>query len=217
MKKFILLFLFIAMIGLGGCYLSADDEAQKPADMDPEELPDVRAFQDEFTREFLQSAEETRDGYYPFLSGTGKYEMDFPGGGVIGERSYAVKDTGIENLVIGTKMDGGGMQIKVSYNTVRQEEYTEDLLKSFEQLVEEELDIEEKVLEDKIIYFAEYFPDSENDFYVAYIQNTMDSGGVELRISIESSVSIDQSSLLEEIKTLAESVQFVNESENVNN
>jgi len=189
--------------------MGSGDGAQKPADMDPEELPDVRAFQDEFTREFLQSTEETRDGYYPFLSGTGRYEMDFPAEGVIGERSYAVKDDGIENLVIGTKMDGGGMQIKVSYNIIRQEEYAEDHLKSFEQLVEEELDFEEIVLDDKIIYFAEYFPDLENDFYVVYIQNRMDSGGVELRISLESSVSTDQSSLLEEIKNLGESVTFV--------
>ncbi|GAB3804251.1 hypothetical protein [Virgibacillus kimchii] len=215
MNKCACIFLFFVLIGLNGCQMDTVNEAQKPADMDPEDLPDVRAFQDEFTREFLQSTEETRDGYYPFLSGTGRYEMDFPGGGVIGEKS--VKDTGIENLVIGTKMDGGGMQIRASYNITRNKERVDRHLDRFEKNVEENLSFEEIVLDDRSLYLAEYFPDAKDDYYVAYIQNQLDDGGVELRFTIDHSVTIDKLAILKEIKRLAESVQFVNESENVNN
>jgi hypothetical protein len=212
-NKCVFILLFFVLIGLSGCQTNTGSDAQKPADMNPEDLPDVRAFQDEFTREFLQSTEETRDGYYPFLSGTGRYEMDFPGGGVIGEKSYALKDDGIENLVIGTKMDDGGMQIRASYNITRNKERVDRHLDRFEKNVEEDLSFEEIVLDDRSLYLAEYFPDAEDDYYVAYIQNQLDGGGVELRFTIDHSVSMEKSTILEEIKSLAESVQFVNETE----
>ena len=43
------------------------DQDIKLSEMNPEDLPDVRAFEDEFTRGILQSTEETRSGYYPFF------------------------------------------------------------------------------------------------------------------------------------------------------
>lgn len=41
----------------------------KPSEMKAEDLPDVRALQDEFTRSFIESTEEVEPGYYSFLSG----------------------------------------------------------------------------------------------------------------------------------------------------
>ncbi|MDL4842636.1 hypothetical protein [Aquibacillus rhizosphaerae] len=58
--------LIIILVILGGCQFS---EAQ---------LPETKAFQDEFTREFMDSTEEVKDGYYLFRSKTDRYTMLFP-------------------------------------------------------------------------------------------------------------------------------------------
>ncbi|MDL4842638.1 hypothetical protein [Aquibacillus rhizosphaerae] len=61
-----ILALIIILVILGGCQLK---EAK---------LPETKAFQDEFTREFMDSTEEVRDGYYLFRSKTDRYTMLFP-------------------------------------------------------------------------------------------------------------------------------------------
>src|SRR5699024_3922117 len=89
------LILIFLMILLGGCQIGKE---VKPSELHPNDLPDERAFQDEFTREFLQSVEETRPGYYAFLSKTGKYEMDFPAGGIISKPAYEIRNRSFEYL-----------------------------------------------------------------------------------------------------------------------
>ena len=46
--------------------------------MDPKKLPDVIAFQDDFTREFMGSVDEVEEGFYLFQSKTGRYTMMYP-------------------------------------------------------------------------------------------------------------------------------------------
>jgi hypothetical protein len=53
-----------------GCEM--DSKAQ------PEKLPNTVAFQDEFTRKFMVSPKEVKEGYYLFRSGTGGFTMWFP-------------------------------------------------------------------------------------------------------------------------------------------
>jgi hypothetical protein len=56
-------------------------------------------FKDDFTRSFIQSIEETSPGYYPFLSATGRYEMDFPEDTIIfGEPAYSLEKERFESL-----------------------------------------------------------------------------------------------------------------------
>ena len=85
MKRSIALILILFIL-LVGC-----QKELKPSEMNHNDLPDERAFQDEFTRDFLQSIDETRPGYYPFLSRTGKYNMDFPASGVISKIFIVLK------------------------------------------------------------------------------------------------------------------------------
>lgn len=59
---------------LTGCHLSDEYIANR----DPETLPNVNAFQDEFTREFMASTVEVEDRFYTFQSKTEKYTMLFP-------------------------------------------------------------------------------------------------------------------------------------------
>src|SRR5690625_7276960 len=69
--------------------------------METGDLPEVRAFQDDFTRSFLHSTEETRPGYYPFLSGTEAFKLDFPAEGKLGEKSYNIREKNYEAIMIG--------------------------------------------------------------------------------------------------------------------
>ncbi|AIF42806.1 hypothetical protein [Virgibacillus sp. SK37] len=117
MKYWFAMFLLFLVVLLGGCQ---EDKKQrvKPSEMHVEDLPDVRAFEDEFTREFLQSTEETREGYYSFLSGAGAYKMDFPASGIVSEKSYSIKKDGFESFFIGVNQLESEALISVNYNSM---------------------------------------------------------------------------------------------------
>lgn len=88
LKAVIVLILMTLIVG--GCDMSKENKSVAPSEMNARELTDVPAFQDEFTRDFIESTEQTHEGYFPFVSGTGDYEMDFPSDMIIGERSYNI-------------------------------------------------------------------------------------------------------------------------------
>src|SRR5699024_12287330 len=99
--------ILLVAIVLGGCQMGDSDSNQKPSDMHNEDLPDVKAFNDESTRDFLQSVEETAEGFYPFLSGTGKYTMDFPAGGASDAKLYTNSDDVHEDVPLALEDDTG--------------------------------------------------------------------------------------------------------------
>src|SRR5690625_3030569 len=102
----------LIIILLGGCQVDKDETSTNPSEIAKEDLPDVHAFNDTFTRDFLQSTEETEEGFYPFLSKTKKYKMDFPAGGVIDNRMYSVKENVHEEVTISIEDDTGfGMNV----------------------------------------------------------------------------------------------------------
>jgi hypothetical protein len=86
MKKILVLGLTLSMILLGGCGVEtnevktaqAEQEQKRPKDMDPKDLPQVTAFQDEKTREFMVSTKEEEPGYYLLEGKTKKFRMLFP-------------------------------------------------------------------------------------------------------------------------------------------
>lgn len=89
MKTKLLLLLLLTTFVLGGCSMSNGKGSASPSEMEPKDLPDVPAFQDEFTRDFLKSTEPVREGFYPFEAKSEKFTMDFPGDMTIDERSYS--------------------------------------------------------------------------------------------------------------------------------
>src|SRR5690625_3584854 len=202
----------MSIILLGGCQMNNGDQDIKPSEMNPEDLPDVRAFEDEFTRCFLQSTEETRSGYYPFLSGTGKYEMDFPAGGVIGEKGYTKRNTGIENFIIGVESENGNMQINTSYNSIRDDD--EKHLKSIEQNFSEELNFEMENIEDRTVYLTENPSESESYYVlIGYVQNQKESGGVEMRFIVEKNLNEEVSNIKKDVRDILKSIKFINNEE----
>ncbi|QXE02416.1 hypothetical protein [Terribacillus sp. DMT04] len=74
--------------------MNNESNSVSPSEMNANDLPDVPAFKDEFTRDFLQSAEQVKDGFYPFVSGSGSFTMNFPQDMKVNKRSYEI---GTEN------------------------------------------------------------------------------------------------------------------------
>ncbi|WP_199792118.1 lipoprotein YvcA [Bacillus paralicheniformis] len=86
MKKMMILCFSIILIFTGGCSMNDSqngkngnqEEAVKPKDMDPKDLPRVPAFQDEKTREYMASTKEVEPGYYLLESKLKGFTMLFP-------------------------------------------------------------------------------------------------------------------------------------------
>jgi len=226
--RFNLVLTFIAIIiVLGGCQMpnenpsgqtKGEQEELKPADMNEEDLPDVRAFQDEFTREFLQSTEETRPGYYPFLSGTGAYRMDFPEEGKIGEKSYNIKDKSYEAIMIseGTEDSKITHNITIKYYDHLEQMHKDSRLGQIQSAVGENLDFEEIEKDNETYYISPFQYDKEpskDDVYgyAALILNNNDLGGI--RVVFTSYCEEDCDSLKDDDKQEAfewiQSIKFV--------
>lgn len=94
MRKFIFLSI-LSILFLSGCDIVQQDVSK----MDPKKLPDVPAFQDEFTRGFMGSTDEIEDGFYLFQSQTGKYTMMYPGNAKMQKAFYGFTGENYEKLL----------------------------------------------------------------------------------------------------------------------
>ncbi|PLS09033.1 lipoprotein YvcA [Bacillus halotolerans] len=91
MKKIIFICFSLLLALTGGCSMNDNEknsknnenktEAVKPKDMDPKDLPQVPAFQDEKTREYMVSTKEEEPGYYLLESKLKGFRMLFPADG----------------------------------------------------------------------------------------------------------------------------------------
>ncbi|HLR68963.1 MAG TPA: hypothetical protein VK105_17905, partial [Virgibacillus sp.] len=208
--------IFIIML-LGGCQLMENSEAQKPSEMNEEELPDVQAFEDEFTRDFLQSTEETEEGFYPFLSGTGKYKMDFPAGGLIDDKSYSKRKNGYEEVHISIE-DNTGFGMDVHYYSHHTKDGLDTFLDNFKGRLGYEGEFEELPKGDKTIHYA-YEEDDVFRTFAGYILNEEGKGALEVIYNIdcqdekEKECKENEKSDKERATKWMESVEFLDGSE----
>lgn len=181
MRKFFGLLLISACLVLGGCQMENEENRLASFKMTTEDLPNVPAFQDEFTRSFLQSNREVKDGYYPFLSATGAYKMWLPKGAEISDRMYGKEDNRFESLFMGVDNgDGSESQIAVNYYLTEKNEDVEFNLEMIEENIGSQLDFTKTSLMEKDLYTAFYAYDSEAFGYAAYVQNTEAPGGIHI-------------------------------------
>ena len=110
-----LITLSMIFILLGGCSMF-----EKPiAERNPKDLPDVMAFQDEFTRGFMTSTEEVEDGYYLFESKTGGYTMWYPEDARMDDMYYQKKGEHFEAIQFGGNHDSTtdtAYYVRATYN-----------------------------------------------------------------------------------------------------
>ncbi|WP_027409946.1 hypothetical protein [Anoxybacteroides tepidamans] len=67
----------------------------------PKKWPNTAAFQDEYTRKFMASTKEVKDGYYLFKSKTGGYTMWFPKNATMSKLFYEKHEKYFESLRFG--------------------------------------------------------------------------------------------------------------------
>ncbi len=126
--------------------------------MDPKDLPDIPAFQDEFTREFMRSTEEVSDGYYLFESKTGGYTLPFPGDGHIDPMYYEkAKESSewIRYSGASEKITGQSYSVKLIYQNPKNPVDPEIKLKHFRTSVKYDGEFDKNEHEDLTHYFTQ--------------------------------------------------------------
>ncbi|WP_154655278.1 hypothetical protein [Pontibacillus halophilus] len=161
------------------------DQVTDPEEVAAKDLPDVPAFEDEFTRGFLTSTQETRPGYYSFLSKTEQFKMDFPRNGVIGEQSYSVEENNSEGIYIGMDNDDSNIRIFLEYYGQGTEPSLETSISTLEGSVGEDLTFKEQKTYPYDLYLASYINDNpkrkglvailENNNEVLWVRYTIES------------------------------------------
>ncbi len=126
--------------------------------MDPKDLPDVTAFQDEFTREFMTSTNEVSDGYYLFESKTGGYTLPFPGDARIDQMHYEkVKDhyEGIRFVGDSERTTGESYTVYVTYENPTKPDEPDIQLSFVKKAVNYDGEFDKKEHDDVTHYFAQ--------------------------------------------------------------
>ena len=181
MKTMICLFIVISLI-FCGCSREKSQAPNKEID-----VPNVRAFQDPFTKTFLTSTKEVLPGYYSFRSNTGKYEMAFPAGGVIVEENYERHEKSVELLMANVHLGNYdpikevSASLKIDYYSYYDKETIEANLSSLRAEYDNRLTLRKLPLEDRDIYWSTYTLTESNYKYfgvAGYAQNTTKTGGV---------------------------------------
>lgn len=90
LNKRTFLFIFLSVFLLGACEANTKKEE-----------PQTAAYQDEFTRQFITSQEETEEGYYTFKSITDGYTMLFPVNAIMDGSYYQKRFSEFEIFQIG--------------------------------------------------------------------------------------------------------------------
>ncbi|KEZ48959.1 hypothetical protein GS18_0216215 [Metabacillus indicus] len=213
MKRILQFYILILLAVTGGCGMSKEKDNGK-ANQEP--MPETEAFQDEFTREFMKSAEEIEEGYYTFESKTKGYTMLFPENGKISKGDYEQVDTDYEALSFAEKIDQENVTYFVTIN------FEESPHAKNTSLYTKQLSIATGYsgeytpykLEDKTIYYGEYTDhDSGLYFYNAYIFSNESDKGIRFVFSgrcIDEPKSCEPSPsvIKDRIKRVTESITF---------
>src|SRR5690625_967969 len=118
MKRW-LLPLSLVLLLIGGCNQDLEDA-------DPKDLPDTIAMQDDFTRDFMASAEEEEEGYYLFESKTGGYTMLYSVNSKLDDIYYEKINDSYEALHFGESKESSEVPFYVR-STYNQDKDTKDI------------------------------------------------------------------------------------------
>ncbi len=160
--------------------------------MDPKDLPEGRAFEDEFTRSLIQSTEEVSPGYYPFVAKNETYKMNFPEDGLTNMLDYT-SEHDFESIIFTDYEEGKSFSAMVDvkyYNSYKPNTDIDRRKKSFEEHLGYSLQFEEISTKDETYYIAptqeKYGEESGLTIFglVAYIQNENDIGGIDVIYTI---------------------------------
>lgn len=208
-KMFLLL---VSILLVGGCQMANGnngEEQVKPSEMSENELPDVRAFEDEFTRGFMTSTEEAAEGYYLFESGTGEFTMLFPENGTIAEGFYSREEKKSESFLVGEERGNMTSQFDIQFE--QGASFDENTLLFLEERVGEKLDFKKEVTDQKEMHSAPFTYEENATGYAAYIGNTDNDASLRVILTAtcnEENGCEQQEDIREEMKTFLDSIEF---------
>ncbi|MEC1750741.1 lipoprotein YvcA [Bacillus mojavensis] len=235
MKKIIYICFSLLLALTGGCSMNDNEknsknnenktEAVKPKDMDPKDLPQVPAFQDERTREYMVSTKEEEPGYYLLESKLKGFRMLFPADG---EYVPDMSSTGDNEETI--VFDSFNKKTNIQYDG--QLDYHQD--KSFANDKDTMLDIVsgrngykgkygERELSDKIVYSAQKKSvfddvDGKNNYsyrFFGYVKSTKkDYLGIEYSFRFacykdEEPCSLKEEEARQKVQKIIDSITFL--------
>jgi len=191
-------------------------KSQKPSEMNPKDLPEGRAFEDEFTRNLIQSAEEVSPGYYPFLAKNGKWKSAFPKEGLTNDLDYTSKDN-FESFIFtdAKKGEDSSTTVNVSYYSSFNPGHIESKKRSLRSKTGYDLDFEE-ISDENATYYIAHFEDDSLYGYAAYIQKEKDAGGINViyTISCKNHCEDKKEAELKEAFDWIKTIKFVDDPEN---
>lgn len=160
-----LVLLLIITIPLGGCQLETEEKYEGNS----ETLPKGKAFEDDFTLEFIASEKEVEDGYYEFKSKTGMYTMLFPRNAIMSKMVYQNPSDTTETLEYYVEDDAIAGEINNFriWHTQREKIGLEAQLLSVAQHVGYEGDFEKKEDDERIIHMAKMFDELPNRSFLS--------------------------------------------------
>jgi hypothetical protein len=205
-----LLILFL----LGGCNIFGQEDI---SEMDPAELPDVIAFQNDFTREFMSSLEEVEDGYYLFESKTGGYTMMYPENAKMDEIFYEMPGEEFEAIQFGEDENTNELQyfVRSIYESGSRVDDVNSLLGMLSEDTNYHGEYQNIELEDKTIHFAtsEYVTksgESTSNISFALILSNNSDQAVSIRCNVisDDDNNIDLEAIQNEAMKVMESIEF---------
>ncbi|UTR16154.1 hypothetical protein MM221_06230 [Salipaludibacillus sp. LMS25] len=196
--KFMLIHMMLLM---GGCDVNVQD---------------TRAFQDEFTSEFMQSTTETEEGYYTFESGTGGYTMLFPVEGQIDDATYYNQKAVNEVFTFGVRneKDNVAYGFKLTYEDRGTTEKIDTYLKILSNRVNYDGEYNIFKQNNKTYYYAKRVIKASNAYFIfGYIKADNDNKGIEFISNIscldnDKRCEIEIESEEEKIKKIMKSIEF---------
>ena len=207
--------IIITLLMMGGCNTLSQKDI---SEIDPAELPDVVAFQDEFTREFMASTEEVEEGYYLFKSKTGGYTMMFPENAQMDEIFYEMPGESFEAIQFSESEETNEFEyyVRAFYNSKSRAKSAENLKDVLSSHLEYEGSYEPIEYKDKTIYFAttKYVTRSGNRItyrFFAVIKSNDNDQAVSMVYNVvtyKNNDKINIESIKEKVLIMMESIKF---------
>lgn len=181
MKK-IFIFITILVFFLEGCSMNQNNTKNNNVKSNKE--PNTRAFNDSFTKEFIQSPKEVLPGYYTFHSKTGRYSLALPNDSIIDESTYTLRKKDMELFTSNIRLKNFNPEelnatLDIKYFSGDSTDSTKITLENLQTQFDHTLAFKTMDFKTHTIYW-DHYEQSEDQLYglVGYVQNTENTGGL---------------------------------------
>ncbi|WP_082415943.1 hypothetical protein [Numidum massiliense] len=193
--------------------------SKDPQSLPLEKLPQVTAFQDEFTRKFMDSTEPVKEGYYLFRSGVNGYTMLFPEGAKLSERGYSAPDKFFETIDFGGEEKNVTYYVRIEYHFSGTVNLIDSQLDSFRSEAHYNGEFKKREVGQKIMYIGnnEFLSDHKEDTaynFFGFIKSKESNQGIRFFYSVtcldaKKTCHLDVRKEEEQARILMESITFI--------